>query len=188
MLITPHALVGAAIGLRLKHPLKVIPVAMASHFLLDMVPHWQETLAPYRPGRATWIRLPIDMGLAVLGVTWIARSGSKRQRVLASAVVVGALAGTLPDLDALACANPLLLRNGLLKRYFFWHCGIQDETSQGWGLAPQIAVSLAALALALARPLPWRLKSRLEATPPGPSTGTPHPLMPGGCPARQRLA
>jgi hypothetical protein len=149
MLITPHALAGAAIGLRLKHPAKVIPVAVASHFLLDMVPHWQETLAPYRPDRATWIRLPIDVSLAALGVAWIARRGSKRHRGLAGAAVVGALAGTLPDLDVLACVNPLLLRSSFLKRYFFWHCAIQDETSHSWGLAPQIAVSLAALAVAL---------------------------------------
>ena len=149
MLITPHALTGAAIGLRLKHPLKAIPVAVASHFVLDTIPHWQETLFPYRPGIATWIRIPIDLALAVAGVTWIARRGGKRQRGLGRTVVIGALAGTLPDLDALACSQPALLRNGWLKRYFVWHCGIQDETSQHWGLIPQIAVSLAALALTL---------------------------------------
>jgi hypothetical protein len=151
MLLTPHALVGAALGLRLKHPLKAIPAAVASHFLLDTVPHWQETLFPYRPNVATWIRLPIDLTLAVLGVAWIARQGRKRQRGLASAVVVGALAGTLPDLDALASTQPLLLRNGLLRRYFLWHCGIQDETPKRWGLVPQVAVSLIALAMALPR-------------------------------------
>ncbi len=149
MLITPHAVTGAAIGVRLKHPLKVIPVAMASHFLLDTIPHWQETLYPYRPHITTWIRVPIDLLLAVLGVAWIARRGKRHGRGLATAAVVGALAGTLPDLDALACANPLLLRNGFLKRYFSWHCGIQDETAHGWGLAPQIAVAVLALAVGL---------------------------------------
>ncbi len=149
MLITPHALMGAAIGLRLKHPLRIIPVAIASHFLLDTIPHWQETLSPYRPTVATWVRIPIDLSLATLGVAWIARHGRKRQRGLASAAVVGALAGTLPDLDALACSSPLLLRNDFLKRYFLWHCGIQDETSEGWGLVPQVAVSVIALSVAL---------------------------------------
>jgi hypothetical protein len=151
MLITPHALTGAAIGLRLKHPVKVIPIAMLSHFLLDTVPHWQETLFPYRPTIATWIRIPIDLTLAVLGVAWIARQGSKRKRGLGRSVIVGALAGTLPDLDAFTSTHPLLLRNGLLKRYFVWHCGIQEETSKRWGLVPQIAVSLIALAMAVSR-------------------------------------
>jgi hypothetical protein len=149
MLITPHAVAGAAIGVRLKHPLLVIPAAVLSHFLLDTVPHWQETIYPYRPKLATWVRIPIDLLLAILGVLWIARSGKRRGRGQATAAVVGALAGTLPDLDALACANPLLLRNGALKRYFVWHCAIQDETPHGWGLAPQIAVAVLALAIGL---------------------------------------
>jgi len=149
MLITPHAVTGAALGVRLKHPLKVIPAAVVSHFLLDMVPHWQETLYPYRPQLATWIRIPIDLLLAMLGVAWIARRGKRRGRGLATAAVVGALAGTLPDLDAVVCANPLLLRNGWLRRYFAWHCGIQDETGHGWGLVPQIAVAVLALAVGL---------------------------------------
>lgn len=85
----------------------------------------------------------------MLGVAWIAWHGKRRQRGLATSAVIGALAGTLPNVDALACANPLLLRNGFLKRYFVWHCAIQDETSQGWGVVPQIAVSLAALVVAL---------------------------------------
>jgi hypothetical protein len=151
LLLTPHALVGAAIGVRLKRPSRVIPIAVASHFVLDTVPHWQETLFPYRPGLATWIRLPIDLCLAVGGVAWIAKQGSKRQHGLGRVAVLGALAGTLPDVDALACANPSMVRNGWVRRYFVWHCGIQDETSQRWGLLPQIAVSLAALALTLRR-------------------------------------
>ncbi|HEY7414410.1 MAG TPA: hypothetical protein VH593_04400 [Ktedonobacteraceae bacterium] len=149
MLLTPHALVGAAIGARLKHPLAVIPVAILSHFLLDTVPHWQETLSPYRPNQATWVRLPLDALLALVGVAWIVRRSRKRGgRMLAASAIVGAVAGVVPDVDALACANPLLLKHGLLSRYFFWHCGIQDETPTGWGVVTQAVVTLAALAVA----------------------------------------
>ncbi|HEU5187004.1 MAG TPA: hypothetical protein VFT87_00720 [Candidatus Saccharimonadales bacterium] len=35
-----HALTGAAIGLAVQKPLLVIPLAFASHFLLDMLPHF----------------------------------------------------------------------------------------------------------------------------------------------------
>lgn len=35
-----HALTGAAIGLAIQKPLLVIPLAFASHFLLDMLPHF----------------------------------------------------------------------------------------------------------------------------------------------------
>jgi hypothetical protein len=152
MLLTPHAMVGAAIGVRLKHPLKVIPVAILSHFVLDTVPHWQETLSPYRPNPATWIRLPLDALLALGGVAWIVHK-SKRHggKALAASAIVGAVAGVVPDVDALACANPLLLKHGFLSRYFFWHCGIQDETPHGWGVVTQVTVSLVALAIALRR-------------------------------------
>ena len=39
MLTTPHLLVGAAIGSQFSNPYIVVPAAVASHFLLDSVPH-----------------------------------------------------------------------------------------------------------------------------------------------------
>jgi hypothetical protein len=44
MLEIPHTVVGAAIGLKIANPLISIPVAFASHFLLDLVPHWNPSL------------------------------------------------------------------------------------------------------------------------------------------------
>lgn len=44
MLITPHALTGAAITVLVPNPLVSVPLAIGSHFVLDMIPHWQETL------------------------------------------------------------------------------------------------------------------------------------------------
>lgn len=40
MLITPHVLVGAAIGTEFDHGYLVAPLAAASHFVLDFIPHW----------------------------------------------------------------------------------------------------------------------------------------------------
>ncbi len=39
MLTTPHLVVGAAIGATFNNPLLVAPAAVASHFVLDGVPH-----------------------------------------------------------------------------------------------------------------------------------------------------
>lgn len=39
MLTTPHLLVGAAIGSQFHNPYLVVPTAVASHFVLDSVPH-----------------------------------------------------------------------------------------------------------------------------------------------------
>ncbi len=40
MLLTPHVLVGAAIGRQFDHAYLVAPLAAASHFALDLFPHW----------------------------------------------------------------------------------------------------------------------------------------------------
>lgn len=39
MILTPHILVGAAIGLRMKNPFLVFITAFLSHFVLDAIPH-----------------------------------------------------------------------------------------------------------------------------------------------------
>lgn len=44
MLETPHVLVGAAIATKIPNPLIAIPLAFASHFILEMVPHWNPHL------------------------------------------------------------------------------------------------------------------------------------------------
>lgn len=40
MMATPHALVGALLATKLQNPAIGIPVAFFSHFLFDLVPHW----------------------------------------------------------------------------------------------------------------------------------------------------
>ncbi len=44
MLETPHVAVGAAIASKIPNPLISIPLSLASHFLLDRVPHWNPHL------------------------------------------------------------------------------------------------------------------------------------------------
>jgi hypothetical protein len=40
MMATSHALVGAAIASSVDNPFLAIPLILASHFVLDVVPHW----------------------------------------------------------------------------------------------------------------------------------------------------
>jgi len=44
MLETPHVVVGAAIATKIPNPLISIPLAIASHFVLEKVPHWNPHL------------------------------------------------------------------------------------------------------------------------------------------------
>lgn len=140
MLVAPHAAAGVAIGVLVANPLLVIPAAIISHFVLDTVPHWQETLAPYQPTYKTYVRIPIDIGLAVAITTF----GITMQPTHATSIILGALFATTADLDVIMITFPKLKR-GILKLYWDWHCAIQKETNSLWGLAPQIAVLLISL-------------------------------------------
>lgn len=40
MIVTPHLLLGAAIGAKIKHFGWIIVLAIISHFILDKIPHW----------------------------------------------------------------------------------------------------------------------------------------------------
>src|SRR5665811_640253 len=97
MLTTPHAAAGIAIGAMIGNPILVIPVAIASHFVLDSIPHWQETLAPYTPNKKTYVRVPLDIAFA-LGITVLA---THWQPQLTAAIWTGAVSANVPDLDTI---------------------------------------------------------------------------------------
>lgn len=134
MLTTPHAVTGAMLGALLPAPL-AIPAAIASHYVLDNIPHWQETLAPYTPTRKTYIRIPIDLVLAI-GLTFVV---ARWQPAHQSRIWWSAFAANAPDLDSFLVLTPQLKR-GLLKTYWDWHCRIQREISHWYGILTQLAV------------------------------------------------
>lgn len=42
MTATAHALIGASLAVKITNPFVGIPLAILSHFLLDLIPHWDE--------------------------------------------------------------------------------------------------------------------------------------------------
>lgn len=42
MTATAHALIGASLAVRITNPLLGIPLAIISHFIADLIPHWDE--------------------------------------------------------------------------------------------------------------------------------------------------
>jgi hypothetical protein len=143
MLLTPHAVMGATVGALIDKPVLALPVAIASHYLLDAVPHWQETLPPYTPHAGTWVRIPIDIGLGAGLATLIAR----RRPADAPRICAAAVAAVLPDVDSLLPASFRDKSIGPLGRYLRWHVDIQRETASLWGVLPQLVVALGGLAL-----------------------------------------
>src|SRR5689334_22883185 len=73
MLETPHVAVGVAIASKFPNPWVAIPLSLASHFILDKVPHWNphmytETKKFGRPAKSSTTLALIDIGVAfVLG-------------------------------------------------------------------------------------------------------------------------
>ncbi len=146
MLITPHILLGAAIAKTFPNPLIFVPLALASHFVLDAVPHWQETLYPYKPTRATWFRLPLDLFLAISILLLL---GSARN--VSPNIWTGAFIGVLPDLDSIFYLEKFskLRKNSIVDKWLFFHEGIQRETNKPIGFLSQIAIVILSLFIIL---------------------------------------
>lgn len=135
MLVLPHVATGAALGALIGEPLIVVPAAIASHFVLDSIPHWQETMAPYIPTWKTYLRIPIDIGLAIALVAY----ALSVQQDHAVGILLGAIFASAPDLDVITIKLPKLQR-GIIKKYWDWHCKIQREVTSLWGVATQLIV------------------------------------------------
>lgn len=63
MTATAHALIGASLAATLSNPLVGIPIAFFSHFLADLVPHW-DVGTNHR--KKTLTRLKMESGLDVI--------------------------------------------------------------------------------------------------------------------------
>ena len=63
MLLTNHVLSGALTGALVRRPLTAFTVGVASHFVLDAVPHWGKW-----GGRRQFLRVAVPDGLASLAL------------------------------------------------------------------------------------------------------------------------
>lgn len=132
MLTTAHAVTGATIGVLIPNPWIAVPLALGSHFILDSIPHWQETLAPYVPTKKTYIRIPLDVALSVALVVLI----TVWHPAATTHIWMSTIAANVADADTLTILLPSI-RRGLIAQFYDWHCNIQRETSSIWGIFTQ---------------------------------------------------
>ena len=92
MLLTNHVLSGALIGGLIRRPADAFAVGVASHFVLDTVPHW----GPWRDKRV-FLRVAVPDGLISLALMGAFAAASPPDRRLA--VLAGMAGAALPDLD-----------------------------------------------------------------------------------------
>ena len=142
MLETPHVALGAAIAVAIPNPLISIPLAFASHFILDMTPHWNphlntETKKYGRLTNKTLVIIGLDLACALLLSIYLYKTGNNNLNIL-----LGAFAAILPDV----VEGPYFLfglKNKYLTIWMKFQKAIQADANVFWGLLTQIAVLVA---------------------------------------------
>ena len=92
MLLTNHVLSGALIGALARRPLPAFAAAVASHFVLDAVPHWGDW-----DSQRQFLRVAVPDGLISLAAMGAFAAASPSERRLA--VLAGMAGAALPDID-----------------------------------------------------------------------------------------
>ncbi len=148
MLETPHVAVGAAIATKIPNPFISIPLAFASHILLDRIPHWNphfytETKKYGRPkttstalaGADVLIALALGIAIAALALPNYAH---------AATILAASLASVLPDL----IKSPFFFlkkQKGLIQRWVVFERSLQVETTFAVGMFTQAAIIVASI-------------------------------------------
>ncbi len=141
MLETPHVAIGAAIAVAIPNPLISIPLAFASHFLMDMVPHWNPHISTEmkkfgKLTKPTLIFIAVDMIFATLLTIFIAKTNPY--------IYLAAFMSILPDI----AEGPYFLfgwRNKYLDVVLRLQRSIQASADIFWGLTTQVVVIIASL-------------------------------------------
>lgn len=147
MLETPHVIVGAAIATHVVNPALAIPLAFASHFILEKVPHWNphlnsETEKYGRPSKQSTYIVIADV------ITSLALGGYVASRVIpdwghTATILATCFAAVLPDI----LEGPyffLNMRSQIVKRWINFQKSIQVDIPIIPGLIIQVITVLLA--------------------------------------------
>ncbi|MBI3290547.1 hypothetical protein HYZ78_04080 [Candidatus Microgenomates bacterium] len=148
MVEIPHVLVGAAIAVKVGNPALALPLAFASHFVLDLLPHTNPSIyARIQAGQAisgiTRKIIFTDSLLALIIGSFIAATFLPD---LGKSVVIllGAFLAVLPDIVEIPYYF-MKSRHPLMVKYVEISRSLQNDVPLLPGTLTQIAVSLAAL-------------------------------------------
>jgi len=120
-----HTVTAGVIALTVKEPALVAPLALASHFLLDVIPHYG-SYPPFARGTRTYYKIIAADGL-ISTLVYLVMIHIWPQYLLA--ISVGVFFSLLPDL-----LWPLALyikQQGPLWGFYRFHKGIQHESGKG---------------------------------------------------------
>ena len=139
MLELPHAMVGAAIVTLIPNPLISLPLALASHFITDYVPHWnphlnveKQTLGRFKT--ESIILIVIDCLLAIILGTYIAVNSGNFWLVIA-----GCFLAVAPDVVEIPHFF-LNLKIAWVEKLLKFQKGHQWNVPIVWGMLSQAIV------------------------------------------------
>lgn len=147
MFVTNHVLAGAVLGLVVRRPAAVFPVAVASHLAMDRVPHWGlRSSREFDP--AAFFRVAVRDGL--VGLAAMAAATALAPPPMRGAVVAGMLGAALLDVDKPA---ELLGWHPVPAGVQRLHVAVQreDERHLGREVATGVGLALAVLAASRSR-------------------------------------
>lgn len=148
MLLTPHALVGAGIGASADNIALIIILAFASHFILDMLPHfdwaiWHDN-KDFDLEIRDYILVIIDF-LISAGLLYFLWYNSGRD----SSILVGAFFAVLPDMiDVVPYWNKSLRKLPVFSQLHKLHTAIHFRLKPKywyWGVITQMIIIIITL-------------------------------------------
>lgn len=148
MLETPHVAVGVAIASKIPNPFISIPIAFASHFLLDITPHWN----PHINREIKKFGKPTQQSVNII------RVDSVIALTLGTAIALHALPDTHQFLNIMACSFVSVVpdvveapyyflrkKDKIIERWITWQKSIQADAEPWLGLTTQAVIVAASL-------------------------------------------
>lgn len=138
-----HALLGAIIGINFNSLTIIIALAVLSHFLLDMIPHWdgpfdKEFFYLFGELKAKKSRVFLAVFDLIITIFLIMELSVRFDSLQ---VIIGSLASITPDLIGIFYFTNIKNRRRYMK-YLKFHSKIQKDATWKIGLAIQIIATI----------------------------------------------
>ncbi len=148
MLETPHTLVGAALATKIPNPVISLPLALASHFILDKLPHWNPHLCTEKKengkiSKKSFAIVFFDSSIALASGTAIAATQSKNF-IHFLVIMTACFLSVLPDVIEFPYFF-LNKKSALMEKWISFQKSIQNNADLPWGIITQIIVVGASL-------------------------------------------
>ena len=141
MLETPHVLIGAAIATAIPNPAIALPLALASHFITDYVPHWNphintELKSTGKISPRSKMIILADAGTALMLGTYIA--ATRGNFVI---IMLACFLAVLPDVAEIPYYF-LGMKIGWVDKLIVWQRNHQWNVRPVWGILSQALIVL----------------------------------------------